>query len=254
MSTAPGTPSAAPVPRASAIGPGPWPPPRSRADWPGRGTRRRSAGWPRRRPRAGRRGIRRTTSGSLSPSRTLRRSTSPAASLPTAPRATAEAIRTSLAGSAIASTSTGRENGALGPRQGDEGGRPERRRRILLPAPDRLELDVPRRLQEHVRPLVLHPVEGLDDGQFGPAELVVLQRVDQEPVEGRLQIPGQVVERVLAGDGAAAATTRFDRSPIRFLSSAFCSSVSDWPRRDRSAASLSSSDSRPAMDGSGGGW
>ena len=89
---------------------------------------------------------------------------------------------------------------ALDPREGDDGRRAQGRGGILRPAPDRLELHVPRRLQEDVRVLVLHPVEGLDDRDLGAAELVVLERVDQEAVEGRLQVPGQLDERVLAGD------------------------------------------------------
>ena len=39
---------------------------------------------------------------------------------------------------------------------------------------------------------MLHPVEGLDDGQLGPAELVVRERVDQEAIEGRLEILRQL--------------------------------------------------------------
>jgi len=51
---------------------------------------------------------------------------------------------------------------------------------------------------------------------------------------------------------AAAATTRLDRSAIRFRSSATCPGPSVWPRRARREVSLSSSDSRPAMGGSEG--
>jgi hypothetical protein len=59
---------------------------------------------------------------------------------------------------------------------------------------------VPRRFHKDVGVLVLYLVEGLDDRDLGAAKLVVLERVDQEAVEGRLQILRQLGERVLAGD------------------------------------------------------
>ena len=74
------------------------------------------------------------------------------------------------------------------------------RRGILRSAPDRLELHVPRRFQEDVRALVFHLVEGEDDRDLGAAKLVVLERIDQEAIEGHLQIPGQLDERVFPGD------------------------------------------------------
>jgi hypothetical protein len=85
-------------------------------------------------------------------------------------------------------------------RQGDEGRRSQGRGGILRSSPDRFELHVPRGLQEDLGLRVLHPVEGLDDRDLGAAEFVVLQRIDQEAIEGRLQVPGQLGERVLAGD------------------------------------------------------
>ena len=47
---------------------------------------------------------------------------------------------------------------------------------------------------------MLHLVEGLHDGDLGAAELVVLERVDEEASEGRLQVPGQLDEGILSDD------------------------------------------------------
>ena len=165
---------------------------------------------------------------------------------PDVPIARAAAIRTSFAGSVIASTSRGSEPvpsiraRAMRPRHAR--GRPNPRSR---PRPARAARG--RRLLEDVRPLVLHLVEGLDDGDLGPAELVVLERVDQETSEGRFQIPGQLDEGILSGDLRRRGDDRFDRSPRPFRSSAACSVVSARPRSLRSAASLSSRDGRVAM-------
>ena len=89
------------------------------------------------------------------------------------------------------------------------------------PAEARLELHMRGRLFEDVSLQVLDLVEGLDDRDLGAAELVVFERIDEEAIEGRFQVGGQL-ERAFAPrrSRAAVATTRFDRSPMNWRSSA----------------------------------
>ena len=64
--------------------------------------------------------------------------------------------------------------------------------RVLIPAPDGLKLDVGGGAEKKVRPLVLELVEALDDGDLGTTQLVALERLHKEPLEGFLQISRQI--------------------------------------------------------------
>ena len=81
---------------------------------------------------------------------------------------------------------------ASDPRQGDQGRGTQGCGGVRLSAPDRLELHVTSSLSEDLRPPVLQLVQRLDDGDLGAAELVILVGIDEEAIEGRFQVGGQL--------------------------------------------------------------
>src|SRR5271157_1255339 len=72
--------------------------------------------------------------------------------------------------------------------------------RVLATAPNRLQLHVARGLQKNIRRAMLELVKGLDDRQLRPAELVGLEWVEEEPIEGGCQCRGELEQTLIAGN------------------------------------------------------
>ena len=69
-----------------------------------------------------------------------------------------------------------------------------------LPPQTGSSLHVVRGLLEDIGPVVLELVQRLDDRQLGPAQLVVLEGIDQERTERGLQRRGQLRQPLVAGN------------------------------------------------------
>ena len=76
----------------------------------------------------------------------------------------------------------------------------ERCGRVLATAPNWLQLHVARGLQKNIRRAMLELVKGLDDRQLRPAELVGLEWIDEEPIEGGCQCRGELEQTLIAGN------------------------------------------------------